>query len=206
MCGRYAIFTEEENQDLRNIVNDINERLKGKAATMKTGEIFPTDTVPVITDISSNGKKSTDLFKWGFPNFKQSGGVIINARSETVHEKPTFRNLLQSGRCIIPASGFYEWRKADGKKEKYFIRSASGNVIYMAGLYNRFIDNIGDVNNRFVILTTDANEQMSYVHGRMPVILRPEDSSVWLDCKSNYLMVSKLFKPYGESILLDKIG
>lgn len=57
MCGRYAIFTEEENQELRNIVNDINEKLKGKATAMKTGEIFPTDTVPVITDISSDGKK-----------------------------------------------------------------------------------------------------------------------------------------------------
>ena len=206
MCGRYAIFTEEENQELRNIVNDINDKLNEKAATMKTGEIFPTDTVPVITDISSDGKKSTDLFKWGFPNFKQSSGVIINARSETVHEKPTFRKLLQSGRCIIPASGFYEWRKADGKKEKYFIRSAAGNVIYMAGLYNTFADNLGTVNNRFVILTTDANDQMSYIHSRMPVILRPEDSFVWLDCNSNYLKVAELFKPYGGSILLNKIG
>ncbi len=206
MCGRYAIFTEEENQELRNIVNDINEKLKGKATTMKTGEIFPTDTVPVITAVSSDGKKSTGLFKWGFPNFKQSGGVIINARSETVHEKPTFRKLLISERCIIPASGFYEWRKVDSKKEKYFIRSATNNVIYMAGLYNRFIDNMGAVNNRFVILTTDANEQMSYIHSRMPVILSPEASFVWLDCKSNYLKIAELFKPYGGSILLNKMG
>ncbi|EPR13110.1 SOS response-associated peptidase [Ruminiclostridium papyrosolvens] len=206
MCGRYAIFTEEENQELRNIVNDINEKLKEKATAMKTGEIFPTDTVPVITDISSDGKNTSDLFKWGFPNFKQYSGVIINARSETVHEKPTFRKLLQSGRCIIPASGFYEWKKADGKKEKYFIRSATSNVIYMAGLYNRFIDNMGAVNNRFVILTTDANEQMSYVHGRMPVILSPEDSFVWLDCNSNYLKVAELFKPYGGDILLSQNG
>ncbi|WP_024831326.1 SOS response-associated peptidase [Ruminiclostridium josui] len=206
MCGRYAIFTEEENQELRNIVNDINEKLKGKATAMKTGEIFPTDTVPVITDISSDGKKTTDLFKWGFPHFKQSSGVIINARSETVHEKPTFRKLLISRRCIIPASGFYEWRKVNSKKEKYFISSATSNVIYMAGLYNSFIDNTGAVDNRFVILTTDANQQMSYIHNRMPVILRPEDSFVWLDCNSNYLMVSKFFKPYAGDILLSQNG
>ncbi|ACL76359.1 SOS response-associated peptidase [Ruminiclostridium cellulolyticum] len=206
MCGRYAIFTEEENQELRNIVNGINEKLKEKAATMKTGEIFPTDTVPVITDISSDGKKTADLFKWGFPNFKQSSGVIINARSETVHEKPTFKKLLQSSRCIIPASGFYEWRKADGKKEKYFIRSSTGNVIYMAGLYNRFIDNTGAVNNRFVILTTDSSEQMSYIHSRMPVILRPEDALIWFDSKCNCLKFTELFKPYGGNILLKKIG
>ncbi len=206
MCGRYAIFTDEENQDLRNIVNNINDKLKEKATTMKTGEIFPTDTVPVITDISSDGKKTADLFKWGFPNFKQSSGVIINARSETVHEKPTFRKLLQAGRCIIPASGFYEWRKADGEKEKYFIRAATGNVIYMAGLYNRFIDNTGAVNNRFVILTTDANQQMSYIHSRMPVILSSEDTFIWLDNKGGYLKFDELFKPYGGDILLKNMG
>jgi putative SOS response-associated peptidase YedK len=206
MCGRYAIFTEEENQEIREIINDISERFKEKASNMKTGEIFPTDTVPVITSISG-ARKTVNLFKWGFPNFRQPGSVIINARSETIHEKPTFRKLLHSGRCIIPASGFYEWRTTNGKKEKYLISSANDNFIYMAGLYNKFTDNTGTAFSRFVILTTDSNEQMSQIHSRMPVILNTSEALNWINSECiQFTDISRLLKPFGESITLKKIS
>ena len=126
MCGRYAILTEEDNLEIRKIINEVNERFKDteEITKMKTGEIFPTNTVPVNTADSYN-EKVVNLFKWGFPNFKQTSGVIINARSESVEEKPTFRKILHSNRCLIPASGFFEWKLIEDKKVKHLIRTAN---------------------------------------------------------------------------------
>lgn len=149
MCGRYAIFTEEENQEIREIISEINERYKqdssgadrsgqkgaapAKSSLMKTGEIFPTDIVPIITGDSHN-KKVVNLFKWGFPVYRQPSGVIINARSESLHEKPTFRQLIRSGRCLVPASGFYEWHKvSDHQKDKYLIRASDSGAYVLCG-------------------------------------------------------------------------
>jgi putative SOS response-associated peptidase YedK len=161
------------------IINEINSRYKEEASQMKTGEIFPTDKVPVIT-ADADGKRSAKLFKWGFPNFIKPGGVIINARSETLAQKPAFSKILHTGRCLVPASGFYEWKAAEGKKEKYLIRTSDRNFFYMAGLYNSFIDKKGNPFTGFVIITTDANRQMSAIHNRMPVILDTPEAGSWL--------------------------
>lgn len=242
MCGRYAIFTEEENEELREIINNINERYKDEPVKkdpqaytqlslcpdepvcnttnntpykMKTGEIFPTNIAPVITGIS-DGQKNAELFKWGFPNYRQNSGVIINARCETLSEKPTFRKLLKNNRCLIPASGFYEWKTIEKHKEKYLIRSNSSKLMYFAGLYNNFTDKNGIPFTSFVIITTEANSQMSQIHSRMPVILSSIQASSWINealpdctnntcnsnsCKSNFL---SLLKPYDNSITIEK--
>ena len=97
MCGRYCLF-EDENEDIREILN----RTEGE---FKTGEIFPTDKAPVL--LWQQNAVNTVAVKWGFPGFKGKG-VIINARAETVEEKRIFSNCLQTGRCIIPSTGFYE--------------------------------------------------------------------------------------------------
>lgn len=255
MCGRYAIFTEEENEELREIINNINERYKEEPVKnntslqaniayvkktpaytqlslcpeepvcnntnnvpykIKTGEIFPTNIVPVITGFS-DGQKTADLFKWGFPNYRQNSGVIINARCETLSEKPTFRKLLKNNRCLIPASGFYEWKAVEKHKEKYLIRSAASKLMYFAGLYNNFTDKNGIPFTSFVIITTEANSQMSQIHTRMPVILSSIQASSWMNevtpestnntrnrlnsCNSNIL---SLLKPYDNSITIEK--
>ena len=134
MCGRYVVFTDEENDELIEIINGINQRYKNEAQQMKTGEIFPTNTVPVITAGSDN-HGDLNLFKWGLPNYAKPSAVIINARSETLQEKPTFRRLISAGRCLVPASGFYEWKAAEGadnsskKKDKYLIRTAASKLM-----------------------------------------------------------------------------
>jgi len=121
MCGRFIIFSEAEEREIQSIVEEINQKYNGTAA-MKTGEIFPTDTVPVIA--ADNGIKSTSLSRWGFPNFKGSG-VIINARSETLDEKPMFRKIFLTQRCLVPAHAFFEWKVTpEGKKQKHIIRAA----------------------------------------------------------------------------------
>jgi putative SOS response-associated peptidase YedK len=183
---------------------------------MKTGEIFPTNIVPVITGFSDS-QKTADLFKWGFPNYRQNSGVIINARCETISEKLTFRKLLKNNRCLIPASGFYEWKTFEKRKEKYLIRSAASKLMYFAGLYNNFTDKNGIPFTSFVIITTEANNQMSQIHTRMPVILSSIQASSWMNedipenLNNSYVNsdscdtgILNLLKPYNNSITIEK--
>jgi putative SOS response-associated peptidase YedK len=202
MCGRYVVFTDEENQEIHDIISEINDRYKEDSIKMKTGEIFPSDTVPVIT-VNENNERTANLFKWGFPNYRQPGGLIINARSETVNERPAFRNLIHSGRCLVPASGFYEWKTVEKRKEKYLIRSAQSRLIYFAGLYTGCIDKKGQSYTGFVIITTEANEQMSGIHTRMPVILDPDRAASWIEaeCTGTH-MANSILRPYTSGLIL----
>jgi putative SOS response-associated peptidase YedK len=199
MCGRYAILTEEENIEIKEILSEINERFKNETSQkpiFKSGEIFPTDKVPIITGDAAGGKVM-NLFKWGFPTFKQTNAVIINARCETLLEKPTFKSIFHTKRCLVPASGFYEWKESEGKKEKYFIRVQNQELFYMAGIYNTFKDKNGNPFTGFVIITTGANEKMAGIHNRMPVIFEKKDTGIWLDNQGTDLSeISKLLKSY----------
>lgn len=167
MCGRYTLFTDRELEELNDIIEKIDNDIKRDQ--MKTGEIFPTDLVPVI--LLENGAAVPKLFTWGFPNF-QNKGVLINARGETVHEKKLFKSLVQTKRCIIPSTGFYEW---DKEKRKYLITLPGTPMLYMAGLYDEF-----EGENRFVIITTDSNGSVAQVHNRMPVVLEKNVLEDWL--------------------------
>lgn len=170
MCGRYAFFTDKELREIHDITEKVSNDIQHEK--MKTGEIFPTDLVPVI--LEDNNLITPKLFTWGFPNFKNKG-VIINARAETAHEKYMFKASLEAKRCIIPSTGFYE---CDKNKNKYIFNLPDSQVLYMAGLYNNF-----DGENRFVILTTNANASISEVHDRMPVVLPKTKLQDWLFSK-----------------------
>lgn len=171
---------EEEIIEIREIMQEINRRYAGtpEHALIKSGEIFPSNIVPVL---SQQGKDTeAHLFSWGFPSW-QGKGLIINARSETVTEKPMFRQAFLNRRCIIPSTGFYEWKHIDGqkKKDKYLFRLPGRMVLYMAGIYALLEkDNIKFPG--FVILTTAANSSVKTIHDRMPVILQPEEKEAWL--------------------------
>jgi len=207
MCGRYAISTEEENVEFREILNKINEKFRDteELSKMKTGEIFPTNIVPIIT-AGSNNKKVVNLFKWGFPNFRNNS-VIINARSETIEEKPTFRKIFHTKRCLIPASGFFEWKLIEDKKVKHLIRTANRNFFYMAGFYNSFTDENDEPYTSFVIITTNANKEMLEVHDRMPVILTKDETELWLqNDQFNSNALKSLLQPYNGLITLDRVG
>ena len=207
MCGRYAISTEEENVEFREILNKINEKFRDteELSKMKTGEIFPTNIVPIIT-AGSNNKKVVNLFKWGFPNFRNNS-VIINARSETIEEKPTFRKIFHTKRCLIPASGFFEWKLIEDKKVKHLIKTANRNFFYMAGLYNSFTDENDEPYTSFVIITTNANKEMLEVHDRMPVILTKDETELWLqNDQFNSNALKSLLQPYNGLITLDRVG
>lgn len=204
MCGRYYIDDGEEILEMREIIDEVTERFKDtpKLSAMKTGEIFPTETVPVI--LESNNKKCADLMKWGYPRFKGSG-VIINARAETVFDKNMFKYSIKSRRCLIPTTGFFEWehKKAKSKKDKYLIRLDNDPMLYLAGIYNTYLDDKRNPYNSFVILTTAANDSMKHIHSRMPVILTGAKKDIWLH--DDNLASALLSSEFTQDLKLEKI-
>ena len=169
MCGRYSLYTEEENQEIMRIVKSLDNRYPGN--NMKHGEIFPTNTAPILC-LEENGIKP-ELSTWGFPRFGAKG-VIINARSETADSRPMFKKSLHTRRCVVPSTGFYEWSQS-GTKTKYRFNLPNDHTLYMAGIFNEF-----NGENKFVILTTNANNLIADVHNRMPVILKKEMAEDWI--------------------------
>ncbi|MGE4485488.1 MAG: SOS response-associated peptidase [Oscillospiraceae bacterium] len=171
MCGRY--YFDDGNTELRSIINQIkqNNNLTRDLAQLKTGEVFPTDIVPALT------QDAPLLMKWGFARF-DGKGQVINARIETAGEKPMFRREYAARRCLIPASCYFEWDKSKAPKQKYSI--GLQHPIYMAGLYR--YEGLSPT-PLFVILTRPAERGISFIHTRMPVILPAELQDKWLSGK-----------------------
>lgn len=170
VCGRYYIEIAEE--EMRDIIRVVNSNLNKMAAhaQMKTGEIFPTDIVPIQT------QNSIQLMKWGFAKY-DGKGQIINARSETALEKPMFRKGMLEHRCLVPASNYFEWQKAGTKKIKHAFRLPDSPVLYMAGIYRMEKDSPLPT---FIILTRDASPAVEPIHDRMPVIIPRPLMQSWL--------------------------
>ena len=173
MCGRYYIREEDSASDLQEIIDQLNR----KGQTVKTGEIFPSDTVPVIAN-SKSMQPSPFAMPWGFTI--PDGKLIINARSETAAEKPMFRDGMQQRRCLLPASHYFEWEKRQREKIKYAIKPSGSNMLFMAGLYR-----IEGNKARFTILTRTPADNISFIHDRMPLILSEDHLFSWLAPTTN---------------------
>jgi putative SOS response-associated peptidase YedK len=189
MCGRYQL--DSEIDQLMLIFNAEN-RYIGYAAQK---EIFPTNLVSIVT--REGNQNYIEASKWGFDNYYDSR-PLINARGETVDEKKTFKTMFAHGRCIIPATAFFEWRKnPDGSKTKMQIAIKDTDIFGMAGLYKTENDQNGNTIIRCAIITTSANTAMASIHDRMPVILPSDISEVWLDNTiDNAPMLKEFLKPY----------
>jgi len=180
MCGRFIFLDDTEIPEINKILREVNMKYEGTDITATTGEIFPTNNVPVC--ILEDGKPSLTIMKWGFPKW-DGMGVIINARSETVTGKRMFAEAFAHRRCVIPSTGFYEWAKTGGKaKEKYRFNDPGNLMLYMAGIYSDYPNACQDepVTEKFVILTCAADETVSDIHDRMPVLLRKNEITRWL--------------------------
>lgn len=203
MCGRFLLQPGEKNSEIEKIIKNISEKYKNETVKIKVGDICPTDSAPVLT--KQNKNETFGLFKWGFPIYKGKNSLLINARGETLDEKVSFKNLLMSKRCLIPACAFYEWKSVGKSKHKYLIKPQAKTLFYMAGLYNSFIDIKGNLYTSFVIITTAANEQMSYIHNRMPLILsKAEELELWVNNSSTRLAnIKSLIRPYEERLSIE---
>ena len=167
MCGRYQ-FTEPQNADLRRILQDVRRRCGDRAQDFRFGDVIAYRR-RAGADRQRRQGSGRPANRGALPGWK--GGLMINARAETVCEKPMFRRSMAAQRCVIPATSFYEW---DAARHKYQF-ALPGEPLYLAGLY----DNV-DGANRFVILTTTPNASMHGIHDRMPLILRRDQIRPWL--------------------------
>lgn len=171
MCGRYYV-NDETAREIEAIIRQADQKLSNKIfgnSSFLAREIHPTDVVPVIVP---NGQKlSCRTQRWGFSGFTDKQ-VIFNARSESVLEKRMFRESTLHRRIVVPAAWFYEWNQ---RKEKNIFSSKEQPAIFMAGIYN-----YDQEEERFVILTTAANESMKPVHDRMPLVLEKEEILPWI--------------------------
>ena len=170
MCGRYYI--EISDEELREIAGEVEKKSReypGQMTLKTSGEIFPTDIVPVQT-----GAKQFLPMKWGFIGL--DGNPVINARSETALQKPMFQRAMRENRCLIPASGYYEWQRDGNKRIKYRFYIPN-EPMYLAGCYRQELD---DPFRNFVILTRRAANGLEAIHDRMPVIIPPKYTETWL--------------------------
>lgn len=172
MCGRFNIDTSTE--EMRSIL-----AMMGPDASVKTGEIFPGDNVPVL--VSAEDGLAARAMLWGFPRWDKRG-LVFNARAETALVKPIFRKALRSRRVVVPTTGFYEWKAVPGlkKKEKYLFRPAGEAMLYLAAFAEDLAPPRPGVAECFTILTTEANADMAPYHDRMPVLLRREEREAWI--------------------------
>lgn len=164
MCGRYYV-DDETVREIEKVVREVDAKLRKE----RMGDIYPSQTAAVLTG-KTPGLKAEEM-NWGFPQY-QKKGLLINARAETVLERKTFRESVLHRRCIIPAKHFYEW---DSEKNKVTFLREDEPVLYMAGFYNRFQEE-----ERFIIITTQANESVKKIHDRMPLILERQELEDWI--------------------------
>ncbi|GGD64913.1 SOS response-associated peptidase [Paenibacillus nasutitermitis] len=178
MCGRYTITVSIEELMLRYWSLDTEIPFHQPKYNVAPGQM-------VLAIVHDGQKNRLGELKWGLiPSWSDDpkmGSKLLNARSETVWEKPAFNRLIQRKRCILPADGFYEWRKdASGKQPMRIVLQDPG-IFSLAALYDTWISAEGKKLSTCTVLTTDANELMQPIHHRMPVILRKKDERDWLD-------------------------
>ncbi len=199
MCGRYTLTLSLEA--MQKAFSGVNFHIEHTPRF----NIAPTQMIPVIRE-AAKGELRADRFKWGLiPSWSKDESVgfrLINARAETLAEKPAFREALKSRRCLIPADGFFEWVIIEGTKEKLplYFQLKSKAVFAFAGLWETWRSPETAEINSATIITTEPNALVGKFHTRMPVILSPEEYLMWLTpgSKSSGELLS-LLKPFPEA-------
>lgn len=192
MCGRFTLRTPA-----KRLAEEFG--VEGFPSIEARYNIAPTQTIFGVSQVE--GARHVKQLRWGLvPSWAKDtsmSGRLINARSETVHEKPAFREAFKRRRSLIPADGFYEWQRRDGHSQPYYFMMNNERPFALAGLWDRWSGPDGEVLESCAILTTEANEVLRPVHDRMPVILSIDDYDLWLDADPRKLDSAKeLLRPY----------
>ncbi|MBF0481035.1 MAG: SOS response-associated peptidase [Desulfovibrionaceae bacterium] len=179
MCGRFALGIPRKRLKERFELGEIPE-------APPRYNIAPGQLVEAV--VQTEGGRALKPLKWGLvPHWAKDpkiGYKMINARAETVAEKPSFKAAMRYRRCLVPAQGFYEWsHPADGKGQPWFITSRTEEVLAMAGLWEQYESRAGEIIVSVAVITCQANALVAPLHDRMPVLVEPQDDARWLDPK-----------------------
>jgi putative SOS response-associated peptidase YedK len=179
MCGRYLITSAPEA--MRRLFRYLEQ-----PNFPARYNVAPTQPIPIVR--LHEGERQFALLRWGLiPTWvKDPRGfsLLINARGESVNDKPAFRNAMKRRRCLVPADGFYEWKDEAGRKRPFLVRPRSGGPIAFAGLWESWMGPNGEEMETAAIVTTRASRDVAHIHDRMPVIVPPEAFDFWLDCRA----------------------
>ncbi|MET3828668.1 putative SOS response-associated peptidase YedK [Paenibacillus sp. DS2363] len=197
MCGRFTI-TDPLDAIMDRYYASIADGFEYKP----NYNAAPMQYIPTI--IGSKDGNHLGSLRWGlvpvWAKDDKIGNKMINARAETLAEKPSFKRLISSKRCIIPTNGFYEWKKEESAKRPMRILMKDDRLFSLAGLYDTWTDPDGNRLSTCTIITTEPNSLMEDIHNRMPVILRPEDEAAWLGRDNDDVQsLLGLLKPYQAS-------
>ncbi|MFB2880460.1 SOS response-associated peptidase [Floridanema aerugineum] len=194
MCGRYS-FTQ--------VAEAIADKFQVKEVPPLSPRynIAPTQQIATVSVNSESSERQFKMLRWGLiPSWAKDakmGAKLINARAETVAEKPAFRSAFKKRRCLILADGFYEWKTQDGEKQPFYFRWENGEPFAFAGLWEHWEKGEGEPIESCTILTTEANELMRPIHDRMPVILEPKNYEQWLDPEAKKIeLLQSFLQPY----------
>jgi putative SOS response-associated peptidase YedK len=197
VCGRFAYFGQgvAGYQDLP---------LSAPPPWVSYNIASSQDILAVRKNLES-GQSEWAMLRWDMIPFwsktAKTKSVLINARAEGIEQKPSFRGPFKYRRCIVPASGFYEWRKSDAGKQPYFIRPSDAGYFAFAGIWDHWQGESGEVIESCAIITTEANRVLRDLHDRMPVILGAADVVAWLDAATEKKGVLELLQPCPEETL-----
>ena len=179
MCGRFVITSPPEA--LRRIFGYVEQ-----PNFPPRHNIAPTQPIPVV--MVENDARHFHLMRWGLvPSWTKDPRkitLLINARSETVRDKPAFKNAMKRRRCLVPADGYYEWQVSSGRKRPYFIRRRDGHPFGLAALAETWIGPNGEELDTVAIVTAPASADLAVLHHRVPVTMTPVDFERWLDCRA----------------------
>ena len=189
MCGRYALYGIEPLKDEYGLPEDYEG--------VPNYNVAPTHVMPIVT------QEGPQMMRWGLiPKWAKDekiGYKLINARAETVFEKPMWKSIITKQRCLIPANGFYEWQKRDNGKQPFFIHPTDQEMFMFAGIWETWKhDDV--IWNTYTILTTTPNKEMEQIHDRMPVILQKYDHDQWLGAYTKD-DIEPLLSPYNDGKL-----
>lgn len=197
MCGRFAQAIPLGKMNMTGLFDEAD------ADYMESFNVAPSHYAAVVS--LKEGRRVLSLKKWGLvPSWSKDekiGNRLINARGETLKEKPSFRNAFRKRRCIIPVSGFYEWRAEAGVKKPYFIRMSGeggSDLMLLAGLHELWNTPEGEALETFTIITTSACDKLKVIHDRMPVVIMRNDIEQWFDESLPVNEIEKMIKPVDD--------
>ncbi|WP_236911218.1 SOS response-associated peptidase [Clostridium sp. Cult1] len=193
MCGRFLLDSsiEEIIRTYRIYIREIDGFDKG--------DYYPSQKAPIIFE---KKERTITLAQWGFP-YGDKKGLVINGRAETIMDKPMFKNAFYSGRCIIPANLFYEWKdEGHRNKVKHKISLQDSSLILLGGIYKVSIDEDSNKQLIFVIITTEANGNMKTIHSRMPLLIKNDMVNTWLKNSTSVEVLKEVLKDNRDNKLI----